>query len=55
MIDNSSFYQSTKIKNLIGAEGVLVYLPPYSSDLNPREHYWHKTIIKEFMREPQLS
>jgi transposase len=38
--DNASFHQSVKIKNLMYASGSkLVYLPAYSPDLNPIEHY----------------
>ena len=57
VIDNASFHKSTKIKNLIEAVGAkLLYLPPYSPDLNPIEHYWHKikTVIRKLMRDTQL-
>lgn len=54
VIDNASFHKSTRIKNLIEAVGAkLIYLPPYSPDLNPIEHYWHKikTAIRKTMRD----
>jgi transposase len=54
IIDNASFHKSEKIKNLISAAGCnLIFLPPYSPDLNPIEKYWHKlkTIIRKIMRD----
>lgn len=41
--DNATFHQSVQIKALIESVGCqLVFLPPYSPDLNPIEHYWAK-------------
>ena len=41
IMDNASFHKSPIIKNLIEAAGcTLVYLPPYSPDLNPIEKFW---------------
>ncbi len=57
VIDNASFHKSTRIKSLIENAGAkLVYLPPYSPDLNPIEHYWHKikTIIRKMMRDNKI-
>ena len=54
IIDNASFHKSAKIKKLIGDAGCeLIFLPPYSPDLNPIEHYWHKikTAIRKLMRD----
>lgn len=54
IIDNASFHKSKKIKNLIeNSMCQLIYLPPYSPDLNPIEHYWHKikTAIRKIMRD----
>ena len=43
VIDNASFYHLERMQSLFEAFGVkLVYLPPYSPNLNP---------IKEFFRE----
>ena len=43
IIDNASFHKSLSIKKLIEAAGCqLIYLPPYSPDLNPIEHYFYK-------------
>jgi transposase len=57
VIDNASFHKSEKIRNLIEATGAkLLYLPPYSPDLNPIEHYWHKikTAIRKLMRDTKI-
>jgi transposase len=50
VIDNASFHKSEKIKSLIQNVGCdILFLPPYSPDLNPIEHYWHsiKTMIRK--------
>lgn len=54
VIDNASFHKSAKIKKMIEDAGCqLIFLPPYSPDLNPIEHYWHKikTKIRKLMRD----
>ena len=54
VIDNASFHKSKKIEKLISDAGCrLKYLPAYSPDLNPIEHYWHKvkTIIRKLRRD----
>jgi transposase len=39
--DNASCHQSAKARRLIeGAGCTQKFLPPYSPDLNPIEHYW---------------
>ncbi len=46
IMDNASFYYSTRIEQLCSEAGVkLLYLPPYSPDLNP---------IKEFFAELKM-
>lgn len=41
--DNATFHQSLQIKSLIESVGCqLIFLPPYSPDLNPIEQYWAK-------------
>ena len=41
IMDNASFHKSSKIKDLIESVGCkLVFLPPYSPDLNPIEKFW---------------
>ena len=57
VIDNASFHKTAKIKKLMQAAGIkLIYLPPYSPDLNPIEHYWHKikNLIRKLMRNSKL-
>lgn len=49
IIDNARFHKSSKIIQLIeSAQCRIIFLPPYSPDLNPIEHYWSsmKTSIK---------
>lgn len=49
IIDNASFHKSKKIAQLIEAVGCrVIFLPPYSPDLNPIEHHW--TAIKNAIR-----
>jgi len=58
IIDNASFHKSLKIKTLIEQAGCkLIYLPPYSPDLNPIEHYWYKikTFIRKMMRNTKIT
>jgi len=41
LYDNASFHQSAKARRLITAAGCTQkFLPSYSPDLNPIEHYW---------------
>ena len=57
VLDNASFHESQKTKDLINNAGCeLIYLPPYSPDLNPIEHYWHKikTVIRKKMRDIKI-
>ncbi len=50
VIDNASFHKGGRIKKLIeGAGCTLIYLPAYSPDLNPIEHFWHQ--IKNSIRK----
>lgn len=55
ILDNATFHKSPKTKELIESAGCkLLFLPPYSPDLNPIEKYWAnfkaeiKTIIANF-------
>lgn len=41
-MDNINFHESAKVKDLIKSVGCTMFLPTYSSDLNPIEHYWFK-------------
>ena len=50
VMDNINFHKSSKIKTLIESVGCKVlFLPTYSPDLNPIEHYWFK--IKHLIRK----
>lgn len=50
IMDNLSAHKSSKAIKLIEAQGSYVlYLPPYSPDLNPIEKMWSK--IKAFLRK----
>jgi hypothetical protein len=41
IMDNAAFHKSPRTKDLIESAGCfLVFLPPYSPDLNPIEKYW---------------
>ncbi len=43
IMDNAPFHNSLKIRQLIEQAGCeLLFLPPYSPDLNPIEHWWQK-------------
>ncbi len=49
VMDNLSSHKSPEICPMIQAAGAdLLYLPPYSPDLNPIEKTWSK--VKEFLR-----
>ncbi len=57
MLDDTGFHKSLKIKSLIENTGAkLIYLPPYSPDLNPIEHYWNKikNSIRKIIRNTNL-
>ena len=41
IMDNASFHKSQRIRDLIESVGCrLIFLPPYSPDLNPIEKFW---------------
>ena len=40
-MDNASFHKSKRTKDLIESVGCkVIFLPPYSPDLNPIEKFW---------------
>ena len=54
ILDNASFHKSEKTKFLIEERGArLLYLPPYSPDLNPIENYW--ALLKLYVRKRNFS
>ncbi|MEM9245691.1 MAG: transposase [Cyanobacteria bacterium P01_F01_bin.153] len=41
VLDNASFHKGDRIREVVHAAGCeLIYLPPYSPDLNPIEQCW---------------
>jgi putative transposase len=54
VLDNASFHKSAIARRSIEAAGCeVLFLPAYSPDLNPIEHYWFpikNTIRKNLMR-----
>ena len=54
VMDNASFHRTESIKQMCSAAGVkLVYLPPYSPDLNPIEEFFAE--LKAFIKRRWLS
>ena len=50
ILDNASFHKSEKTKKLIeDTWASILFLPPYSPDLNPIENYW--AVLKTYVRK----
>jgi transposase len=50
IMDNAAFHKSKKTKELIKSVGCrLIFVPPYSPDLNPIEKFWAN--IKRWIKE----
>jgi transposase len=47
-MDNAAFHKPKRTKELIEEGCYLLFLPTYSPDLNPIEHYQHK--VKSILR-----
>ena len=55
ILDNASFHKSAESKKLIeAARCKLMFLPPYSPDLNPIEKYWANMKVKVRELLPQI-
>ena len=55
-MDNASFHKTEKTREIIKNTGCkLIYLPPYSPDLNPIENKWAhiKARIRKFRKKYQ--
>ena len=55
ILDNASFHKDEELYDLVREKGcTLIYLPPYSPDLNPIEKFWAnfkrnvRKVIKKF-------
>lgn len=56
ILDNASFHKSAESKKLVEEAGCeLMFLPPYSPDLNPIEKYWAnmKAKVRELLPKVQ--
>lgn len=54
VMDNASFHKSQKTRELIESVGCkLIFLPPYSPDLNPIEKLWAN--MKRWIKAPIIS
>lgn len=54
ILDNATFHKSYKSKELIESSGCrILFLPPYSPDLNPIEIFWanFKRTVKEKIKQ----
>lgn len=55
IMDNAAFHKSAQTRDLIEKAGCyLLFLPTYSPDLNPIEHWWHKikSLLKPLVQKP---
>lgn len=57
VMDNATFHKSTKTKELIEDKGaILLFLPPYSPDLNPIENdFGALKKIREYNHEKSID
>jgi transposase len=54
IMDNASIHKNKRIEKIIEDKGCkLLYLPPYSPDLNPIEHYWF--FVKHWVGKLRLE
>jgi transposase len=53
VLDNASFHRKSALFDIVEGYGcTLLYLPPYSPDLNPIEHFWAnlKIFLRNYMK-----
>ena len=54
VMDNATFHKQPEMQHALSASGhTLLYLPPYSPDLNPIEHMWAQ--VKSLRRKLTCS
>ena len=42
VMDNASFHRKKRLYEIAGQHKIkIIFLPPYSPELNPIEHFWH--------------
>lgn len=42
VMDNASFHRKNRLNEIASEHGLqIIFLPPYSPELNPIEHFWH--------------
>lgn len=49
VMDNATFHRKGRLQELVGTDYKLLFLPPYSPELNPIEHFW--SWLKKFLRK----
>lgn len=52
IMDNASFHRKKRLKELVKGHKInIIFLPPYSPELNPIEHFWHwlKTKVSDYL------
>ena len=53
ILDNASFHRKKRLHEIAQRSGRrLIFLPPYSPELNPIEHFWHwlKKTVADFLK-----
>ena len=59
ILDNASFHRKKRLYEIAGLHNVkIIFLPPYSPELNPIEHFWHwlkKTVADVLKKCSNLS
>ena len=53
ILDNASFHRKKRLFDIAGKYNrTVIFLPPYSPELNPIEHFWHwlKKTVTDTLR-----